>query len=217
MGIGHLAHVAGAGNLATSTLSLVAMWFAMMSVMMAPAAWPWVRAFGRFNPHAPKANQAAATTAFIAGYAAAWLLYSVLAAIIQIAWSRQTGLDASRGLPSAVVAIVLIGAGLVQFSSLTRRCLTHCRNPFSYLLARWRNGPMPAWRIGLTHGLFCVGCCWALMATTLVVGMMNVWWMAAIAVATFVQQVAPRGDHARVAIGLALIGAGCARVLLPFD
>jgi len=216
MGIGHLARQAGDGALA-ATLPLVAMWFAMMSVMMAPAAWPWVMAFGRFNQHAPKTQQAAATAAFVAGYAVAWLLYSVLAAITQVVWTRQTGLDASGGLPSAAVAVVLIGAGLVQFSSLKRACLTHCRNPFSYLLTRWRQGPMPAWQIGLRHGVFCVGCCWALMATMLAVGVMNMWWMVAIAVATCVEQVARRGELARVAIGVALIAAGSARAFLLLE
>lgn len=212
MAAGHLAHQTGGASIA-ATLSLVAMWFVMMSVMMAPVAWPWVVAFNRFNLHG-RASRVMSMAAFVSGYGIAWLLYSVLAAFLQTVWTSQTGLDANRGLPSAVVGVVFIGAGLIQFSSLKRACLTHCRSPFSYLLARWQDGPVPAWRIGLMHGLFCVGCCWALMTTTLAVGMTNMWWMAAIAVATFVEQVSRRGDLARIAIGWALIGAGCARAVL---
>jgi predicted metal-binding membrane protein len=103
---------------------------------------------------------------------------------------------------------VLIGAGLFQFTLLKRACLTHCRNPLSFLLARWNNGPIGGYRLGLSHGWFCVGCCWALMATTLVVGMSNLWWMLAVTAAVFVEQVVPRGHLLRVPLGVALVGAG---------
>jgi predicted metal-binding membrane protein len=202
----HVGHAAGVDSVA-SALALVATWFVMMAVMMAPVAWPWVVAFDRLNRPA-RTDRAVSAVAFIGGYAVAWLLYSIAAALIQMLWLTRTTADASRGLPAPVVALVLAGAGLVQFSPLKRACLTHCRNPFSYLLARWKNGPTPAWRIGLGHGVFCVGCCWALMATMLVVGVVNMWWMLAITVATFVEQVVPRGDLVRPAVGLALIAGG---------
>lgn len=203
----HLVH-GGGGWSVVAGLSLVAMWFTMMAAMMAPVAWPWIAAFRRFDLHARDSNRAAATAAFIGGYGVAWLFYSTLAAALQIFLAAATGFDGASGFPSSLVAVVLVGAGLVQFSPLKRGCLTHCRNPFGYFLARWQDGPTPSWRIGFGHGLFCIGCCWALMSTTLVVGMMNLWWMAAIAVATFAEQVTRSGDLARTAIGIALVGAG---------
>ncbi len=188
------------------------MWFAMMSAMMAPVAWPWVMVFRRFAVHG---NRTAATAAFLAGYGGAWLLYSVLAAIVQIILAQQIGLDAGRGLPSTAAGLALIGAGVVQFTALKRACRTHCRSPFSYLLGRWRNGPTHAWRIGFGHGVFCVGCCWALMGSTLAVGMANLWWMLAITDATLLEQVTPRGELVRIGVGLALLATGSVYLLPP--
>ncbi len=200
----HSAHAATVGSTATA-LSLTAMWFAMMSAMMAPVVWPWALAFRRFAVHG---NRTAATAAFLSGYGSVWLLYSVLAAIVQIILARQIDLDPMRGLPSTAAGIALIGAGLVQFTSLKRACLSHCRNPFSYLIARWHNGPPHAWRIGFGHGVFCVGCCWALMASTLAVGMANIWWMLAVTAAAVLEQVTPRGELVRFAVGIALLASG---------
>jgi predicted metal-binding membrane protein len=210
-GDGHVHSLhAAPGAWFAGTLSLTAIWFAMMTAMMAPVVWPWARAIRRFAAHD---NRTAATVAFLGGYGVAWLLYSVLAAIVQIILSRQVGLDAMRGLPSTAAGIALIAAGAVQFTGLKRACLTHCRSPLSYLLARWRNRPTHAWRIGFGHGAFCVGCCWALMASMLAVGMANLWWMLAIAAATFLEQVTPGGELVGNAIGLALLLIGSANLL----
>lgn len=201
----HGTHLAGAPLSAVPALS--ATWFAMMAVMMAPVAWPWIAAFHRIDGRRHGHRRGAATAGFISGYALAWLLYSIAAALLQ--WLIAQRLPGNGDvLPTAASAGVLVGAGLVQFTSLKRACLSHCRTPFSFLLARWDNGPAPAWRLGLGHGLFCVGCCWAMMATMLAVGMTNVWWMIALAVATLAEQIARHGDRVRVAIGVVLITAG---------
>jgi predicted metal-binding membrane protein len=204
----HVAHGGNGGSFATA-IALAAIWFAMMSAMMTPVVWPWASAVQRFAAHG---NRTAATIAFLAGYSGAWLLYSVLAAVVQIILMREMGSDALRGLPPTATGIALIGAGALQFSALKRACLTHCRSPFSYLLARWRNGPAHAWRLGFDHGLFCVGCCWALMASMIAVGMANLWWMLAVTAAAFLEQVTPRGDLVRNAIGIALLAIGAAHL-----
>ena len=167
----------------------VAMWFGMMTAMMAPTVWPWIRSFARFG---------GSTASFASGYLASWLAYSIAAAAAQIAFH-----------PSASFAsAVFVAAGVYQLAPLKRACLAHCRNPISFFLARWRNGPAGGFRMGVEHGLYCVGCCWALMATTLAVGMANVGWMAALGAVAFVEQVVRRGDVLRVPLGLALIAAG---------
>jgi predicted metal-binding membrane protein len=168
---------------------MTAMWFAMMAAMMAPSVWPWVRAYARFGGESP--------VPFAAGYLTAWLGYAVVAAMLQ----------ASVRAPAALVPIVFAIAGVYQLTPLKRACLTHCRNPFSFLLARWRGGPAGGFRLGAAHGAYCVGCCWALMATTLAVGMTNVAWMIALGFVAFVEQVLPRGDLLRVPLGVALVGA----------
>ena len=168
--------------------ALTTMWFVMMSVMMVPTVWPWVSAFNRLGGN---------TVIFSSGYAAAWLIYSISAASIQLLLPHH--------LPSPVSAMILFIAGAFQVAPLKRACLMHCRNPSTYFLTRWRDGASAGFRMGFHHGLFCVACCWALMATTIAVGVMSLWWMAALAAATFIEQVSRFGDRARVVIGVALI------------
>ncbi len=202
-------HVPGTASL----VALVAMWFGMMAVMMTPTVWPWVRAFDRFGRgHAGRVERVSATALFSVGYLAAWLLYSMGAALLQRLLIGVGALDSVRGLAPVAGAGVLIVAGLFQFAPLKRACLMHCRNPLSYFLSRWRDGAGGGFRMGFGHGLFCVGCCWALMATALVVGMTNLWWMAALAGVAFVEQAVPHGDRLRLPLGVALIAAGAIRL-----
>lgn len=172
----------------THPTHLTAMWFVMMAAMMAPTVWPWVRSFHRLG---------GATLPFAFGYLAAWLGYSVAAAAVQLAVRT----------PAMLAPAVFVVAGLWQFAPTKRACLDHCRNPISYFLARWRGGPAGGFRMGFDHGIYCVGCCWAIMATMLFVGMSSVWWIAVLAGVTFVEQVAPRGDRLRIPLGLVLIAA----------
>jgi predicted metal-binding membrane protein len=165
-----------------------ALWFAMMAAMMAPTAWPWVRSFHRFG---------GSTLAFASGYLAAWLAYSVAAAAIQ----------RTVHTPASLLPFVFAAAGLWQFAPVKRACLDHCRNPIGYFLARWRDGSAGGFRMGLDHGIYCVGCCWAIMATMIVVGVSSVWWMTALAAVAFVEQVAPYGDRLRIPLGVAFVAA----------
>jgi predicted metal-binding membrane protein len=164
------------------------MWFAMMTAMMVPTVYPWVSSFNRLggNP-----------AVFSSGYAAAWLLYSIAAASIQLLLPHH--------LPDAVAASIFFLAGAFQFAPIKRACLMHCRNPLTYFLTRWRDGHSGGFRMGFHHGLFCVACCWALMATTLAVGVMSLWWMAALAAVGVAEQVSPWGESVRKGVGLALL------------
>ena len=206
-------HTHAADPSVAALVSLTLMWLGMMTVMMAPVAWPWVRAFDRFDTRNRGAvARGAAMGLFSAGYLAAWLLYSVAAALAQWGLQRAGAIDLSGAMRPLAGAIVLIGAGLYQFAPLKRACLTHCRNPISHFLTRWHGGPSGGFRMGFGHGVFCAGCCWALMATALVVGVMNLWWMAALAAAAWAEQAVPRGDLARVPLGLGLVIAGAVRL-----
>ena len=110
--------------------------------------------------------------------------------------------------------VLFSAAGLYQFAPLKRACLTHCRTLLGFFLARWRNGPAGAVRMGLHHGIFCVGCCWALMATAFAVGVMNAWWMAALSAPALVEQIAPHGQVVRRSMGAAFLVAGISRLAL---
>lgn len=180
------------------------MWQAMMLVMMAPAAYPWLRAARLTAP----AGTRYPATGFGAGYAAAWLPFSALLAALQ--------LDLAHALPAAPreQALCLFAAGVYQFTPLKQACLRHCRHPLSFLLARWENGAASTFRLGVRHGWFCLGCCWALMALALVLGAMNLLWMAALAAVVFVEQALPRAAWVRTGLGLALVAAAAARALV---
>ena len=197
------AHAHGAADAAVWTFAL--MWFGMMAAMMAPTAWPWARAYHRFSATQPSKGFSA-TTQFASGYLVAWLPYAVGAALLQRAL-QLTGLMASGGdaLVPAAGAVIFLLAGVYQFAPLKRACLTHCRTPLGYFLTRWIDGPSGAFRMGLHHGLFCVGCCWALMATAFAVGVMNPWWMLALGIVALVEQAAPYGQAVRRAVGGALL------------
>ena len=182
---------------AASFVSVSAMWMGMMTAMMAPTVWPWVSAYHRLGSH---------TALFAGGYFVAWAVYSIAAAGLQILIGPPS---------SAIAATILISAGLFQFASIKAACLTHCRNPFTYFLSKWRNGPAGGFHMGFGHGLFCVACCWALMLTTLAVGMTSLWWMAALALTAFAEQVLPFGDRLRKPIGVALIVMGLLTAVRP--
>ena len=184
------------------------MWLAMMTAMMAPAAWPWVRAFHRFGVDVDAASGARGGDAVVFERLPRRLarLFRRGGAAAAGTCPRCRGFDGRHsptgggGHPSV--------AGLYQFAPQKRACLTHCRNPITYFLSRWRNGSPAGFRLGFGHGVFCVGCCWALMATALVVGMANLWWMAALTAVAFIEQVVPHGDRIRMPLGITLIAAG---------
>ena len=175
---------------------------AMMSVMMAPTVAPWVVAFHRVS-RAPGAGLGGAwsTVLFATGYLGVWLAFATVVSFARLVVA----------VPGEWGGALLVGAGLYQLSPLKQACLTHCRSPFSFLLARWKDGPRSALALGFAHGLYCLGCCWALMLTMFVAGLANAWWMAALAVVTFAEQVWPFGARLRVPIGIALMAMGAWR------
>jgi predicted metal-binding membrane protein len=204
----------GANVMATHTQThglelweLAAVWFSMMTAMMVPTAWPWVVAFHRFN-----GATVAATARFAFGYLLAWSAYAIVAAACQRVLQMTMLISmADAAVVPRVGAVIFLIAGLYQFAPVKRACLTHCRTPLGYFLTRWHNRPMSALRIGLHHGLFCIGCCWALMATAFAVGVMNTWWMAALGALAFTEQVAPFGEIVRRMIGCAFLVAAITR------
>lgn len=194
-------------------IELTGVWFGMMAAMMAPVVFPWILAFDRFGAGRPASiGRALSTISFAGGYLVAWLSWAIAAAQLQMLLMRLGNTDAMHEVAPTAGATILMVAGAYQFAPLKRACLTHCRNPLTYYLTRWRDGVFGGFRMGLGHGVYCVGCCWALMATALAAGMMNLWWMASLAVVAFVEQVVPRGDLIRVPLGVALVIAGVVRL-----
>ena len=117
-------------------------------------------------------------------------------------WDNDSYPTALKVAPAAAGALLIL-AGAVQFSPLKNACLTHCRSPVGYFLTRWRNGPRGAFSMGFHHGVYCLGCCWALMALAFALGTMNLVWMAAVTLMLCAEKIAPGGQHWSKVFGVA--------------
>ena len=190
-------------------IALVAMWSVMMVGMMVPSAAPLallvLSVYRRRNDRHTRVNSAL----FVGGYLLVWTLFSVAAASGQIALHRAALLSANMAARSGLLtAAILMITGVYQWLPLKRACLSHCRSPLSFLTEHWREGFAGALRMGASHGLFCVGCCWALMALLFVAGVMNLLWVAAIAVFVLVEKLSRQGLLFGRVAGILLIAWG---------
>jgi len=138
---------------------------------------------------------------FLAGYFAMWTAFSAIAALVQQALHH----DATSPV---LAGGILVAAGVYQWTPFKDACLRHCRSPLSFLLSDWREGSLGAFRMGIDHGLFCLGCCWLLMALPFAAGVMNLMWMAAITAFILVEKAAPGGQWFGRIGGAALAVAG---------
>lgn len=194
---------------------VAAMWWTMMIAMMTPSAAPTILLYARVHRHAQRAGQWASpapTAAFAAGYLAAWLGFSLAATVLQYAL-EASGLLAMMGMGSRsrwLSAAVLVAAGLYQFSPLKDACLSSCRSPSAFLSRYWRPGAAGAFALGLRHGAYCLGCCWILMLLLFVGGVMNLVWIAGLAVLVMAEKWLPRGRAIAHAAGVLLVGWGLA-------
>ena len=166
---------------------------------------PWLRVLSTLaGPMARAGDRAGSVGLFYSGYLSVWLAFSLVAASLQLVLGATGLLSADDRLGPRLSGLFLLGAGLYQATPLKSSCLRHCRNPLTFFLARWRDGPVGALRMGIGHGVFCLGCCWALMALALVLGVMNLAWMAALAFVVGVENLAPKGAVVGRVLGLAL-------------
>jgi predicted metal-binding membrane protein len=149
------------------------------------------------------------TYIFILGYVAVWTAYSALAALAQ--WLLHGAAWMTPGMAVAspvVVGLLLIAAGVYQWTPLKERCLVGCRSPLGFLMSRWQEGRWGAWRMGLEHGSYCVGCCWVLMALLFATGVMNLAWVGVIAVFVIAEKLVPAGPFFGRVTGALLAAAG---------
>jgi len=182
--------------------------------MMVPGIFPMVSAFAAINRRRRERGAPYVPTAvFVAGYLAVWAFFSILAIALQ-RLLQSTGL-VSTMMQSAsyfLSAALFLAAGLYQFSPLKQTCLAHCRSPDGFILSEWRDGTLGAARMGLRHGLFCLGCCAALMLLLFAVAVMDLRWVAALTVLVTAEKLLPGARFWRLAIGagLAAVGVGFA-------
>ena len=151
-----------------------------------------------------------------AGYTVVWLGFAAIATLAQFILTRAALLDTGMASASTLFSgAVFIAAGLYQFSALKHACLTQCRQPFPFFFAHWQTSARGVFRLGLQQGLFCLGCCWAMMAVMFAVGVMNVLWMAAIGIVMTLEKIAS-GNRFTYITGAALIALGVGFVLAAF-
>ena len=186
------------------------MWWVMMIAMMLPSAAPMVLLHAAIaRKQAASSRPLAATFLFVTGYLVAWAGFSLVATSLQWGLERLGVVTGMMQVATPVIAgLVLILAGVYQFTPLKMACLRHCQHPLTFIAHHWRPGLAGAWRMGLDHGAFCLGCCWFLMALLFVGGIMNLLWIAGIAVYVGIEKFAAGRRWVTTATGVALTAAG---------
>jgi predicted metal-binding membrane protein len=197
---------AGTGEL---TLLFV-MWAVMMAGMMLPSAAPAIVLYGAMvRKNGARGTALPALSTFAGGYLLAWTVFSAAATLLQ-AWLERASLltPTTAAAHATLAAFLLIGAGVYQLTPLKQACLAKCRDPLGFFLTHWRAGAGGALRMGVVHGAYCVGCCWALMLVLFVAGVMNLAWVGLIAAFVLVEKLFRWGRAASYAASAALMLAG---------
>lgn len=200
---------------ATEFVLMFVMWVIMMIGMMVPSASPMVLLFAAYNRKRAEQNQPyVPTAAFLSGYLIAWTGFSLVATILQWALDQAALLSPMMVSTSPLLGGgILIAAGVFQLTPMKDACLRHCRSPMQFVMQNWRNGTGGALRMGLDHGIYCMGCCWILMALLFFGGVMNLLWIAIITIFVLVEKAAPFGLALGRACGVALILGGAFVIL----
>lgn len=190
------------------------MWVVMMVGMMLPSALPMILLFTTVQ-RKQGTRPVLATGAFAAGYLLIWGGFAVAAAALQIQFVRTALLSPSLSFVSTrIAALTFIVAAAYELSPLKTRCLRQCSSPIGFVASHWRPGLSGAFRMGLFHGAFCVGCCWALMLLLFTAGVMNLLWVAALAVLVLAQKVVPYPRAAARVAGTIMAVVGISLILL---
>lgn len=211
-GAGEAMAMAGPAPILIDFFLIYLMWVVMMVAMMMPGASPMIAAFAAINRRRREEGDPWVRTAvFLLGYLVAWSIFSAAAAVVQLMLDG-TGLltPMMESSSTALSAALFAAAGLYQWTRLKDVCLRRCRTPIGFVLSEWRDGPAGAAVMGFRHGLFCVGCCAAIMGLLFAVAVMDLRWVATITVLVTLEKLLPRPRFWRHLIGAVFLGAACA-------
>jgi predicted metal-binding membrane protein len=190
------------------------MWIVMMSAMMTPAVLPVVLVFERLDRGGARRAQMDGVL-FATGYLLVWIGFALAATLLQWTLHRSTLLHGhALSAGPRLAGALLVVAGIYQLTPLKTACLRHCRTPLAFLLGHWQEGPTGALRMGIRHGRFCLGCCWALMLLMFVGGVMSVGAMAVLSAFILAERVLPAGPLPAKLPGLVLLGWGAWTLVL---
>jgi predicted metal-binding membrane protein len=203
------------GSWSAASIAMVgSMWGAMTLAMMLPSAAPMILTYaGIADTAARKGEQIVSPFALAGGYTAVWLGFSVIATLLQLMFMQAALLDTSMASTGGLFSgVIFVGAGLYQFSALKHACLTRCQQPFPFFFTNWATTLGGVFRLGLKQGLYCLGCCWAMMMVMFAVGVMNVIWMAGLGIVMTIEKMLT-GRRFTHAVGAVLIAVGFGVVL----
>jgi predicted metal-binding membrane protein len=185
------------------------MWVIMMAAMMLPSAAPAILLVVALTKQHGERHAVRASGEFTVGYVAVWGAFSLIATGLQWALDRAGLLSAIMASGSVVLAAsLLFAAGLYQLTPLKQACLRRCRSPLEFLTRYWRRDPLGPMRAGAWHGAYCLGCCWMLMALLFVGGLMNMLWIAGLALLVLIEKLTPLGPRLSQLAGVGLMGWG---------
>ena len=186
------------------------MWAVMMVGMMVPSATPMILAFAGINRRRrDSGNPYVPTMVFLSGYLLVWAAFSVAAALAQVGLSLSLLISPMMASANPIFGgILLLAAGAFQWSPLKTACLRHCRTPMGFITNDWREGRRGALLMGLHHGGYCLGCCWALMGLLFLLGVMNLLWIAVLAAFVLAEKVFPAGIWISRITGVGLLAWG---------
>jgi len=185
------------------------MWAVMMVGMMAASAMPVLLLFGAARARRGARTVSGAVLAFGLGYVTVWIAFSACAALAQWALHQTALLSPGMFVANPFVAGgILVAAGVYQLTPVKGSCLTACQSPLGILMSHWRDGIGGAFEMGMRHGASCLGCCWALMCVLFAVGVMNLVWVAALALLVLIEKIGPAGTLVARASGALMIGWG---------
>ena len=195
----------------SAALLTFAMWCAMALAMMLPTAAPMIVTYAEIAETAAAKNEPAASPLMLtAGYLVVWFAIAFGLTALQLVLTRFSILDAAMASTSVLLSgELLLVAGVYQFSALKHACLKQCQHPIPFFFANWTAEPAGLFRLGLRQGLYCLGCCWAMMLLMFAMGVMNVIWMALLGVAMTIEKLDTTMRFTR-ALGVVFLGAGAA-------
>lgn len=219
-GADHFAHhdaLIGTGLPISAALGVFLIaWGAMIAAMMLPSTVPMIRHFSGVARRQDRGSRA--VLVFVGGYAVVWTAFGLVALIGDAALHQLVGRTPwLEARPWVIGGSVLFAAGLFQFSALKDRCLIQCRQPFAYLMRQRLRGVESPFRLGLGHGVFCLGCCWALMLLMFAVGLANLAWMAVLTAVMTYEKVGRRGAQLVPVAGVLLLAWGVVVFTHPVD
>lgn len=188
-----------------------AMWAVMMVGMMAPTALPMLLLFAATRAGRDQRGFSLPTLTFGLGYVAVWTSFSAIVTGAQYGLHQAALLSPAMASSSGRLSgAILLAAGAYQLTAWKAKCLAHCRSPLGFLMTKWRDGTSGAFQMGFRHGVFCLGCCWAIMCLLFVVGVMNLVWIAMMTVFVLIEKVGPAGALVARLAGAAMLLLGIA-------